>query len=451
MKKVKRRTYSIIVFIALIALGLVYFLFRLVVNGSTWITFPSNKNVYSNGVLAVGTIYDRDGCLLADTANDGIVYSPSETTRKATLHVVGDAHNNIGTGALKVFSDELIGYNLVNGTYSMNSDGRDLYLTIDAGLNEVAYNALGGKKGTVAVYNYKTGEIICNVSTPTYDPANKPEIADGDASYEGVYLNRFFSSSFTPGSTFKIITTAAAIDSLADAYDHQYTCNGSVTVNGTAVNCTGTHGTIALDQALAVSCNCYFAELSLALGSNTLSEYAEKFGLTSSMKVDGINTAAGSFAPGTDGSPELAWAGIGQHEDLVNPCAMLNLLGAIANRGEPVTPRLIAKVSGTLGLSYSAKNGDRLLSEETADAMKSLMRNNVITNYGDSTFPGLSLCGKTGTAEVGGGLSPHSWFVGFLNDEENPLAFVVIVENGGSGFSTAAPIANTVLQAAVNT
>lgn len=451
MKKVKRRTYSVIIFVALILLGLVYFLFRLVINGGSWAAFPTNKNVYSNGVLALGTVYDRNGNLLAGASSDGITYSDSETVRKATLHVVGDANNNIATGSLNAFSDELIGYSLINGTYSMNGKGKDLYLTIDSDLNVVAYNALNGRKGTVAVYNYVTGEIICNVSTPTYDPANKPEISDDDPNYDGVYMNRFLSSTFTPGSTYKVITTAAAIDTLPDAYDRQYTCNGSVTINGAAINCTGTHGTIALDQALAVSCNVYFAELSVALGSGTLAKYAEKLGVTSSMSVDGIKTAAGKFTVGADGTAELAWSGIGQYEDLVNPCAMLTLMGAIANGGEPVMPRLISKVSGTLGLSHSAATGDRMLSEETASALKSLMRNNVVSHYGDSKFPGLNnLCAKTGTAEVGGDKSPHSWFVGFLNDDDNPLAFVVVIENGGSGLSGAGSVASTVLQAAVS-
>lgn len=450
MKKVKRRTYFVIVFVALILLGMVFFLFRLVVNGQSWVTFPSNKNVFSGGVLALGTVYDRDGNLLADAGPDGISYSDTEVVRRATLHVVGDAYNNIATGALKAFSNELIGYNLINGTYSANGEGKDLYLAIDSSLNTVAYNALNGRKGTVAVYNYKTGEILCNVSTPTYDPANPPEISDGDPNYEGVYMNRFLSSTFTPGSTYKIITTAAAIDTLPDAYDRQYTCTGSVTVNGTAINCTGTHGTISLEDALAVSCNVYFAELSLALGSNTMAKYSDKLGMTSPIRVDGIKTATGKFTAAADGTAELSWSGIGQYENLVNPCAMLTLMGAIANGGEPVMPRYISKVSGTLGLSHRAETGSRLLSTDTASALKSLMRNNVVSHYGDSRFPGLSLCAKTGTAEVGEGTSPHSWFVGFLNDEELPLAFVVVVENGGSGLSGAGTVANTVLQAAVS-
>lgn len=449
MKKVKKRTYSVFIFVAVIAVGLCVYLFRLASDGGKWITFPSNQNVYTEGVLAMGTVYDRDGILLAQGTSSGIVYSDNATVRKATLHVVGDGYNNIGTGALTAFSDKLIGYNFVNGTYSMSGRGKNLYLTINSNLNVTAYNALNGRHGTVAVYNYETGEIICNVSTPTYDPMNKPTISDDDESYEGVYLNRLLSSTFTPGSVFKLVTTAAAIETLSDAYDREYTCKGSVVVNGSVVTCTGTHGTIALDQALAVSCNCYLAQLSLALGGGTIAEYAASMGLTSSISVDGITTAAGSFVAADADTAELAWSGIGQYEDLVNPCAMLNLMGAVANGGEPITPRLISNVSGTFGLSYRASTGERLLSEDTASQLKSLMRNNVISNYGESTFPGLNICAKSGTAEVGDDANPTSWFVGFLDDEDNPLAFVVVIENGGSGLSAAGAVANTVLQAAV--
>jgi len=452
MKKVKRRTYSIIIPIALILVGLVVYLVKLTLSGGQWVLFPSNQNVFHQGVLAVGTVYDRNGDILAAASDDGMTYSDSETVRRATLHVVGDPYNNIYTGALRQFSDQLIGYNLVNGTYSASGKGGSVTLTIDSALNVAALNALGSYKGCVAVYNYETGEILCNVSTPTYDPANVPEISDDDSQYDGVYLNRLFSSTFTPGSTFKLVTTAAAIETLSDADTRTYTCTGSTVVDGNTVTCTGNHGTVTLEDALAVSCNVYFAELSLDLGGDTLALYANQMGLLTAQDVDGITTKAGNFVSSADGSAQLAWSGIGQYEDLVNPCAMMTLMGAIANGGEPVAPHLLKStgVSGALKSVTGTKTGDALLSSSTASALKSLMRNNVLSNYGESAFPGLQICAKSGTAEVGEGKADTAWFVGFLNDTENPLAFVVVVEEGGSGVRTAGAIANTVLQAAVS-
>ena len=100
-------------------------------------------------------------------------YYDNATVRKATLHAVGDLQGNIGTGALNAFADRLTGYSLLNGAFGAKQ-GSDLYLTIDARYNYEAYQALGGKSGTVAVYNYKTGEILCMVSAPSYDPLNVP-------------------------------------------------------------------------------------------------------------------------------------------------------------------------------------------------------------------------------------------------------------------------------------
>ncbi len=148
----------------------------------------------------------------------------------------------------------------------------------------------------------------------------------------------------------------------------------------------------------------------------------------------------------------MAWSGIGQYEDLVNPCAMMVFMGAIANDGVPVLPQIIAKVrtEGGFPLSfYLKKTGSRMLSDDTAAALADLMHNNVVTNYGEGNFPGLDLCAKSGTAEVGRDLDPNAWFVGFIRNEDAPLAFVVLVENGGSG-SAVAEDANAALQAAID-
>ena len=434
-----------------IVAGMIFYTISFLINGDKWASFPANKSVFTDGVITSGRVLDRDGVVLADITDGVRTYSDSETIRKATLHAVGDVGGNIGTGALKAFASEIIGYNFISGTYSVKGTGKNLYLTLDAGLNEVAYNALEGRSGTIAVYNYKTGDILCMVSSPSYDPQNPPEISADDTS--GVYLNRFLSSVFVPGSIFKLVTMAAAIENIPDLHDRTFVCEGSRNVNGDVVTCTGTHGEITAEQALAVSCNCAFAELALELGADTLAEYSEKLGLTESFEINGISTAAGKFEKAEAGTSNLAWSGIGQYNDMVNPAAYLRLMGAIANEGKAVDLKLISKVTNSLGiksLGYSHTGDTRLLKKETADELKSMMSYNVTYTYGEDRFPGLQLCAKSGTAEVGGDKSPHAWFVGFITNEENPLAFVVLVENGGGGSKVAGNIANTVLQAAVN-
>ena len=216
----------------LLAAGLGFFLVKYFLDGGSWASSAFNRHLYnSQGQLSVGRVLDRDGDVLSwvDESGQRCYYS-NATVRKATLHAVGDPNGAIGTGALVAFADQLSGYNLLTGADNPFGQGNDLYLTLDARLNYIAYQALNGRKGTVGVYNYKTGEILCMVSAPSFDPAAPPEIQDGDPRYEGVYLNRFLSSTFTPGSVFKTVTLTAALEQLPDLFQRTFTCTGSTVV-----------------------------------------------------------------------------------------------------------------------------------------------------------------------------------------------------------------------------
>ena len=179
-----------------------------------------------------------------------------------------------------------------------------------------------------------------------------------------------------------------------------------------------------------------------------MEEYTKKSGITGQYSLNGIKTAAGTFDfPSTDLA--LAWAGIGQYHDMVNPCAMMVYMGAIANGGVAVNPTLIKDVTFANGwdADFTFKPGkERLLEESTAEKLDSMLHNDVVATYGEDNFPGLDLCAKSGTAEVGDGNTPHSWFYGYIRNEDYPYAFVVLVENGGSGAAVAGDVANEVLQ-----
>lgn len=441
MKKIKARANAALIFAALTIAGLVIFAVRLIPNASAWAMFPANSSVYNSGVLDTGTLTDRDDLILAK-ASDGVYrYADDSATRIASLHTVGDYSGNIGTGALSYFAAELSGYSLINGTYSRTGEGRTVALTIDAGLNVTAYNALAGRRGAVLVMNYETGEMLCMVSSPSYDPVSPPDLTQPQ--YEGAYINRAISSVYTPGSVFKIVTLCAAIENITGLDSRVFFCEGYTTVENTRINCSGTHGQQTIEQAFANSCNVAFAELSLELGADTLAKYADSLGLTSEHTLSGIPTAEGSFDKHPDGSAELAWSGIGQSNDLVSPYALLRLSAAIAGDGSLTEPTLLSR-SRLASLSAT-----RLVKEQTAVKLSEMMSYNVTYGYGAGSFPGLDLCAKTGTAETGSGTS-HSWFTGFLRDENNPLAFAVIVENGGGGLAAAGQVANTVLQAAID-
>ncbi|MCL2563348.1 MAG: penicillin-binding transpeptidase domain-containing protein [Oscillospiraceae bacterium] len=455
MKKVKRRTYSILVLVLTTCLFMTVFIFRLVADGEAWATFPTNQNIYRDGHLAVGAVFDRNGVPLVAAGERGLEFNQNTAIRRATFHVVGDRRGRIGTSTLVAHAGDLVGYNFFTGTYSLGGGGNTIQLTVDAELNRVAYNALNGRRGAVVVMNYETGEVIVNVSNPSYDPVNPPTFDLDDPVWNGVYLNRVISGIYTPGSTFKVVTAAAAIDTFADAMTREYICNGYTIVAGNRVTCLGTHGRISMERAMGVSCNVFFAELALDLGGPLLRQYTERAGLLSAHNVDKVRTAPGNFTAAEAGSAALAWSGVGQSENLINPLGMARFMGAVARGGTPVEPRLIESISsGILPESVSnilpggrAATGNAALPPGTAARLSTLLRDTAINYYG-GTFPGLAVAGKTGTAEVDDG-RPHAWFVGFLDDPHNPLAFVVIVENGGGGLSVAAPVANTVLQAAV--
>lgn len=453
MKKIEKRALVCWMLALLLLAGLCFFTLRWFTQGGGWASSAFNRHLYNNaGVLKSGTILDRDGDVLTTTVDGRRTYYDNEAVRKATLHVVGDLYGNIGTGALSAFADKLTGYNFLNGAY-YGDKGNNLYLTIDARYNYIAYNALNGKKGVVAVYNYETGELLCLVSAPSYDPLNVPSDIATNERYDGAYINRFLSSAFVPGSVFKTVTAAAAIEQLPDLFSRTFTCEGSAQVGDNVVTCPHAHGTMDIYGALSNSCNIAFARLAVEMGPAVMERYTEKAGLTDSYSVNGLPCAKGSFSFRDATENQLGWSGVGQHNDLVNPCSLMVYMGAIANGGKAAVPRILLKSTTGGGvpssLQLTRKTGT-LIRSETAQTLSEMMRRNVEQTYGTGRFPNMTICAKSGTAEVGGDANANAWFAGFLQDEDYPYAFVVLVENGGGGASVAGTVAGKVLDAMVN-
>ncbi len=447
MKKIGMRSVVVLIVAAFLVIGLGIYGVRFCANGGDWIAFPVNKHIYSNANLTRGTITDVSGVVLLENDENGKShYNASSVVRKATLHAVGDKNGNIATGAQTAFADILTGYNEFNGVYSLDGEGANLALTIDAGVNAVAYEALNGQNGVVAVYNYKTGDVLCMVSAPTFDPANPPSSFD-NKKYDGVFVNRFTSATYIPGSIFKLVTTSALIERGFDHDGFTFVCTGSAPYEGTVVTCPVPHGTLTLGEALSCSCNCAYAQLGQILGEMGIEKYAKKYNLTTDdVTVSGIRTAKGSVSMKNTG--DIAWSAIGQGNDLVNPAAFLTFVGSIANEGNAEYPNLVSSVRSSLGIKVSAdyrKSGGRYMSKKTAKIMTEMMRSNVKNEYGESRFSGMELCAKSGTAEVDGA-NAHSWFVGFSQRDDFPMAFVVVVEHGGSGSKVAGGVASKVLK-----
>ncbi len=431
MRKITNRAFSVLLIAVLVVCGMIVYLTRYIDHGKEWALYFSRANSGSTG-----QIVDRNGITLAYFSGTQNYFCPDPQTRIANYHVTGDYWGRSGTGILSRFWNDMQGFSLLTGT--TRSEDRVFMLSIDARLNDRIYEALGNDRdGCMLVCNYRTGELLGMVSTPSVDPldgVNEPR--------EGAFINRCLSASFTPGSIFKLVTASAAIENIPDLEQRRFFCDKEYEIAGVPITCIASHYTQSFEDALANSCNIAFAQLGVRLGQDTMVDYVRRYGFLDRQSLDGIPTVAGSFPTEFVGDPELGWASIGQSTDTVCPYSMLRLVCAIANGGTLVEPHMIqngAEPARTL-----------FMQPYTAEKLISMMNYNAVSHYNaEELFPGLKLCAKTGTAEIGNDLS-HSWFVGFLADEEHPYAFVTLVERGGFGISTAGPVAAEVMLWAVD-
>lgn len=445
MNRIAGRAWAVVLLSVALISGLVFFLCEYTANAGKWVVFSGSPHVYNGSNINCGVVVDRDSFLLLDMTQDR-QYSADAQVRKATVHWIGDRQGSIYAPALPYYSTQIAGFDLLNGVYHYGKQTAVTELTLSATVQKAALEALGEHKGTVAVYNYKTGQILCAVTTPTYDPDNIPNM-ESDA-YEGVYLNRFTQSTYTPGSIFKIVTLAAALETIPDIKEQTFVCEGSYEIAGDKITCENSHGTQDLKTAFCNSCNCAFAQIALQLGDETLQRYVDQFGIIEPIAFDGITTEKGNFDVKDAADVNLAWSAVGQYNDQINPAAFLQFLGAIANDGRGVAPYIVEQVKLGDNTTYKAKilENNRVLSAGTASTLQEYMGFNVSEKYGSENFPGLTVCAKTGTAEVTG-KKPNAMLAGFTTDDACPFAFIVCVEDAGYGRTVCIPVASQVLTA----
>ena len=446
MNRIARRSAAMFLLVALLVGGLGFFVVECIMKGDSWVMSPGSPHVYNGTNIGCGTVTDRDGVLLLDT-NDGRDYAQLEALRKATLHWLGDRYGYISAPAVAHYAQQMAGFDPVNGLYSYGGAGVT-QLTLSSRIQLAALEAMGDRKGTVAVYDHRTGQILCAVSTPTYDPDDPPVIGEDNAqAYEGVYMNRFLKSAYVPGSIFKLVTAAAALEEIPGIREETFRCTASYDYPTDPVTCEYAHGEMSFDQALAQSCNCVFAGIVDRLGAQTLERYVRKYKVTERVSFDGVTTASGNFTVEDAGPDQIAWAGIGQHRDQIVPCAYLTFVGAIANGGVAAKPHIVSKVTCGTDVTYEAstQKGERIMSEQTAKALREMMRCAVVEKYGADNFPDLTVCAKSGTAQSDNKAS-NALFTGFVADEDLPLSFIVIVEEGGYGRQACVPVISSVLE-----
>lgn len=333
--------------------------------------------------------------------------------------------------------------------------GNDLKLTVDREVCDEAYKALNGRKGTVGIVNYKTGDIVCSVSSPSYDVDDVPDNLLTSDKYEGVYINRLLGAHYVPGSTFKLVTAICAIENIPDIYSREWACHGEYQPEqGVPIKCNANHGGhINFNDALAKSCNAAFAQIAIELGQDKLSATARELGIGSAVTVSGeIDSYAGYFEFSDKvkmGVDSLGWTGIGQGNTRIAPITMLRIVSAVANDGTAVSFNIVDSLANQAGKALDftlPSNRLAMISPDVASKMKQMMRYNVTEHYGESRYKGLNLCAKSGTAQIDSNDDHNiAWFTGFMDDDKHPYAFVVVVENGNSGSQTAGPVAKRVL------
>lgn len=449
MNRIMGRARILVILVLVLSLGLGLFVGEYFMKSDSWVMFPGSPHIYNAGNIGCGVIADKDGNLLLDLT-DGRTYASNVALRKAMIHWLGDRQGNISAPSLSHYAMNIAGFDPVSGVYAYGGTGGQVNLTLSAKVQMAALEAMWDYTGTIAVYNYKTGQLLCAVTTPNYDPDNVPDISgDSTGAYDGIYVNRFTQSAYTPGSIFKIVTAAAALEHIPDIESQTFTCWGAVEYGVDKVTCEEDHGTLSFREAFSESCNCAFAKIADQLGGEVLQRYAQQFGVLDSLQFDGITTAKGSMDAVGAAPVQVAWSAIGQHKDLVNPCAYMSFIGAIASGGVGTQPYLVEQIKVGGSITYEAENQreGRIMSTQTAKKLQEMMRTNVEEYYGDENFPGLTVCAKSGTAEVGGGKKPNAMFTGFVTDEAYPLAFIVCIEDGGYGRPVCVPVLSQVLEA----
>jgi peptidoglycan glycosyltransferase len=449
--------FTLGIFVALFVLLGTYLLYTTVAHGEEWFSSPYNPRISaSRNIEHAGSIYDRNGVRLAWSDGDTRRYAEDESVRRAVSHIVGDVYGK-SVGAETYFAKQLYGYDqgvidkFTGAVSGAESSGSDIYLTVDAALSQYIYGNMD-YDGAVVLMNYQTGQVLASVSVPTFDPSTIGDEGDDEGSK---YFNRAMQGKYPPGSTMKVVTTAAALQS--GMTDLEIDCTGEKIIEGQRITCPkeGGHGHVNLHDAFTRSCNIYYAELSVQLGQAGLLGTANSFGFNTDFNFSDFRLGKSNFeVSGNKG--DQAWAGIGQYKDTVTPMHNALIAAGIANDGTVMQPHTLLDVvhGGNSSYTYAPSVYKQFTTSGTAQIVKQYMRDTV--NGGTATSAqvgGVQVCGKTGTAEYydaeAGGNKNHSWFIGFVEDSSHPLAIAVLQEGAGFGSAVATPLAGQVLAKAI--
>lgn len=430
-----------------------------VVDGPRLAADPRNPRK-ADIVRGRGTIFARDGTVLATTRDGRRIYPLGA----AAAHVVGYASTRFGTAGLEDAFDRILTARTPSGVAEeirglgaggSAPRGADLVTTIDPVLQRQLAALLAERaRAAGIVLDPRSGEVLAVASQPAFDPNGLAAAWDRLRSDpESPLLDRSTNGLYPPGSTFKIVTAADALDAgtvtLASRFvDTGGLAVGSFTVRNDEGEVTGTQD---LAGAFALSSNVDFARIALDLGAERWFAYAGRWGLGDALDFD-VPAARDRLPARDEVSPSiLAQLGFGQASLLVTPLRMAVVAATIADDGRTPRPYLVRSVAGTeQRLATRPEQLARPIAPEAAAEVKQLMIAVVTRGTGTgAALPGIAVAGKTGTATNPHGLA-HSWFVAFAPAEAPRVAVAVVVENAGYGAAVAAPIVREVLRVALH-
>ncbi|MFE2580723.1 peptidoglycan D,D-transpeptidase FtsI family protein [Streptomyces sp. NPDC059378] len=408
------------------------------------------------------------------TWKDGAMWAP--VTGFSSQAFGANQLEKLEDGILTGTDNRLFFRNTLDMITGKQKEGGSVVTTLNAAAQKAAYKGLGDKKGAVAAIDPATGKILALVSTPSYDPSTFAGTSDSDQKAwnkvlkknnpDDPMLNRALRETYPPGSTFKVVTAAAALENgVVSGIDDPTKTPDPYRLPQTTTNLTNEHGgckNANLREALRVSCNTVFAKMADNVGNDKMIEQAEKFGFNNAT-LDTPVRAAESIYP-KDNQPQNALDGIGQGSNAATPLQMAMVASAVANNGKLMQPYMVDQLRAS-NLDVIETNEPKELSQavssETAQKLQQMMETVVESGTGTSAqINGVTVGGKTGTAQHGLNNSekPYAWFISYakLSDGSSPVAVAVVVEDGAAnrgditGGGLAAPIAKDVMKAVID-
>ena len=471
-----RLTRTVFLFTALFAVLIGNITYIQVIKASEYQDMPSNNHTINKArFIKRGSIITADGLTLAESIQqaDG-TYARSYPNGNLAAHVVGYYSQQYGTmGIENTQNDTLTGskdysswQNALNSLAGISEPGNSVQLTIDSRIQRAAEQALAGRVGAIVALDPRNGAVLAWASAPTFDNTNIQaaiEAANASGGADTSMYDRATLALYTPGSTFKVLTLASALENGLATLDTTYDSPGRMEIGGADVVSIGErgHGKISLAKAFALSSNTVFGQVADGLGAEKLVATARAFGYGQQLGLD--FTTAASVMPNPEEMTEweLAWAGAGQpvgqgHTPGPQATVMQNALMAatIANNGIAMNPYVVSQIlapDGTVLKTTRGRSLGQAVSSGTAAQVKQAMLDVVQNGTGSAAaIAGVKVAGKTGTAETNNA-NANSTFVGFAPYDTPTVAIAVVIEQNAKGEESAAAVGGQVLRAALAT